>query len=442
MKLARIFRSLFGLQTIALSADGQANIRVADNLIKTAAGLPECILHNESVFDADNQLCGHRFSATPVAGQTDIAVAQAGFLVAFGIAEFAKQRLAFIPVSAAEVSQGVHTRLATPNTVFVLDLRDAGFQAFAGHNVIQAIRDTGSRIAVSGISAIERIHPQLASADMALLHFAPAPELELQVRPLRMRYPNLMFAVDGVNTWIERRQCSVLNIEYCLGLFLTAPDELAVQERIQQNQVVLVQLINSLNNNAELTELSTIARQDPSLALHLIRLANAPSFGLTTPVASLEQAILFMGRSQLHRLLTMTMFHAGKAQLKNAALLELALNRAYFMEHIAASSLSRQSRDELFMLGLLSFFDTLLGIPTTAVLERMPLPKRMSEALLTGKGPYGRHLSLAVALHGLDVSLAVALADEIRIPYASVNANSHAALIWANGVLCESKSVA
>ncbi len=439
MGLENFFSRLFGLQSADQPTAGRTQSHAAEKqsgIATRTAAAPEIILYHEEVFDSSNRLCGFRFSATPFTNHPDSAEPVClEALAAAGISDFARQRVAFIPISAAAVALGAHSQLAAPKTVFVLDLHSASLPESEWRARLQAIRDSGSRSALAGVDSSPATHSLLNAADIALIDLVSVPVLESLIGELRVRSPGLVFAVEGINSWSERRRCGALRIDYCLGAFVTSRDDEAKQGQLRQNQIVLIELINRLRKNAELSELGTVAKQDPSIALHLVSLANSPASGLSTPVASLEQAILFLGRDQLHRLLTTSMFRAGKAHEKDEALLEMALGRARLMEDSAASTLSRQSRDELFLLGLLSFFDALLTLPMHSILERMPLPKRMTDALLQHKGPYGRHLSLAAALHSRDTSQVIALAAALKIPVTAVAAAHHAAMIWAGEAL-------
>lgn len=445
MGFVNFLSRLFGMQSAQSPAPDPAHQRAAANQGSAPArtAVAEAILNREEVFDSNNRLCGFRFGLSPFSGLPEAA--EPDYLEALGAAGIpgpASERLAFIAISEAAVARGAHARLAAPNTVFVLDLRSAALPESEWWDRLQTIRDCGSRSALAGVDASTAKRSLLNTADIAIIDLAAAPALESQIKAWRAISPALRFALAGVNSWALRRQAAALGVDYCLGAFITAQDEEAKQGQLRQNQNVLIALINRLQKNAELSELGAIARQDPSIALRLIGLANSPVSGLSTPVASLEQAILFLGREQLHRLLTISMFRTGEARGKDEALLEMALGRAHFLENMAITTLSRQSRDELFLLGLLSFFDALLSLPMNSILERMPLPKRITDALLWRKGIYGRHLSLAEALHAQDNPRVIALAAALKIPLATVAAAHHAAMTWAAEALKDRQETA
>jgi len=52
--------------------------------------------------------------------------------------------------------------------------------------------------------------------------------------------------------------------------------------------------------------LAEMAKRDPGVAVRLLSMANAPAYGLVTPVTGLEQAVLVLGREALYRWLVIS----------------------------------------------------------------------------------------------------------------------------------------
>ena len=88
---------------------------------------------------------------------------------------------------------------------------------------------------------------------------------------------------------------------------------------------------------------------------------------------------MLLGRDAVYRRLTLAMFwidaHGGRDQ----TLLVIALSRACFLEGLASEK-DRKLAGELFLVGMLSVVDGLLGLPMVRVLEKctcqMPLLQR------------------------------------------------------------------
>jgi EAL and modified HD-GYP domain-containing signal transduction protein len=186
-------------------------------------------------------------------------------------------------------------------------------------------------------------------------------------------------------------------------------------------------MLNLLRRDADPEALEEVAKRDPGVAVKLIEIANSPMAGLARPVASLQQAFLILGRDALYRWLSLGIFRAG-GDPRDETLLELALNRARFLELIAQRCNARA--DELFLVGLFSLLDSLLGIPMTEVVGRMQLPAAVSQVLLRSEGPYGQFLRLALlAERGRDEQI-VQIAGSIGVEADEIAVCRCVAFLW------------
>jgi EAL and modified HD-GYP domain-containing signal transduction protein len=157
--------------------------------------------------------------------------------------------------------------------------------------------------------------------------------------------------------------------------------------------------------------------------------------GLPQPVTSIDQAIMVLGREQLYRWLSIGVFRAGAGSPRDEVLLELALSRGRFLELIGRGRHGKAECDELFLVGLLSLLDSLLGVPMARVVERMHLSAAMRDVLLQSEGPLGRYLMLAIAVEKGRVEAVDRLATQLSIPLAEIETASAEALTWAEEAL-------
>lgn len=409
----------------------------ADN--REARRQADAILHREEVLDSRNRLYGYRFSLR--SGEEGVSVDESAFLSALAATDirvFCQRRLAIIPISPEAVAAGRHVDLAAPHAVFLLDLRHGSPAADAWLPLLQTIRGSGARVGLTGLTSVVAAEALVANADAAFLDLT---EFSLAALPrfahnLRLAAPRLLLAATGVNSWAERRMCASWGFDWCLGHFAVTPDEEEKEARLDQSRVTVMALLNHLqNDDVTDAELGDVAKRDPNIAFHLLRLANSPAVGLITPVASLEQAIMVLGRHQLYRWLLVSMFRVGKARDRDEALLELALSRARFLETVAVPVLPKPGRDELFLVGLLSLMDLLLAMPMGRILEHLNLGQAVQKVLMESTGPYARFLMLALAVEKGATSRAVALADDLGIPAAVMETASIDALRWAEAAM-------
>lgn len=399
------------------------------------------ILFREEILDAGNRLCGYRFSLR-IAGESAQAAPEPLFMEALRSTEtagFARRRMAVIPLRPETVARGQHRFLAAPHSVLLLDMRQSSLPPAEWLGIIAAVRDSGCLAALTGVDLSPAERPLLEAADMVFLDLSEysLPQFHKIARGLKVGLPKLKLAAEGVQSWAERRMCAAWGFEYCLGGFLATQDKDEKEGIIDQSRLAVIEMLNLIRGDAELSELGGVAKKDPAIAFQLLALTNSAAAGLASPVASLEQAILVLGRERLYRWLTVSMFRIGKPRDRDEALLEVAMTRARFLETVAMPSQPKQACDELFLVGLLSLFDILLAIPMPKILARMNLTTPVNDVLLCSSGIYAPYLMLALALEKGRTEKAEELSATLGIDPALLHTTSLAAFSWAQEALGE-----
>jgi EAL and modified HD-GYP domain-containing signal transduction protein len=398
-------------------------------------------LQRDEIIDSRGRIAGYRLRPFKTSGALVGAGEYLRLLADEAVAALARRRLALIPLKLNDWNPGGFAHLAAPGTTYLLDapLVTPDEQIWASTS--KDILDNGAHFALGHKAMPPPAKALLPLAKLFLIDFAAyeLPRFEQLVRTLRQHFPELKIAADNVATWPERRLCLSLGIEYCLGGFASTPDEATQREDIDQGRLTLIEMLNLLRRDADLDDLVAVAKRDPGVSLQIVAMANAPVVGLAQPVASMDQAIMVLGRANLYRWLTVSMFRAGKDAEQDNTLLELALSRARFLELTSQAKLDKAQNEELFLVGLLSVMDALLGMPMTKVLEKMHLPPIVQEVLLHSEGPYGPYLSLALALEkGRDEQVGK-LTETLALDPALLPTHNLAALAWAEEAMSHSR---
>jgi EAL and modified HD-GYP domain-containing signal transduction protein len=393
---------------------------VAPSAEAAPAAQAVALLTRAQIVDQRLRLSGYRFSAA----LPEPARLQA--LAAAGVAAYAQQRLALIALSPAAALAGAHLPLLAPQTTFLLDCR-----APHSADALAALRGSGCRVALCGVRADDL--PLLAQCDLVVLALNAQPLAELQAltRQIRLTYPELALLVDGVDAWDEQRMCASWGCSYFMGQFLTTPDQVADDARIDQSRMTSIELLNLLRTDAELPAMIEVAKRDPGMTYQVLQWANAPGSGSSAKVTSLQQAFMVLGRKQLYRALTVSMFRlgGGASKERDESLLEVALTRARFLE--TCSGLPQAGRDELFLVGLLSLFDVLLGVPMAQLLDKMQLSDAIRNALLGGDSAYTPYLTMVLLLQRDKVAPALEIAQQLGLDVDGLAVVGQAAFEWA-----------
>jgi EAL and modified HD-GYP domain-containing signal transduction protein len=236
--------------------------------------------------------------------------------------------------------------------------------------------------------------------------------------------------VDHVDSEEAFEACQLLAFELFQGDFLNRPRGLG-EHRVDAQRLRVMELLNQVMREADTPRLAETLKQDAGLTYRLLRYINAPVNGLSQAIQSMEQALMWLGRDQLYRWLTLLLFSSGQPDGRSQALLRNALVRARFMEKLGADRFSPPMRGGLFIVGVLSQLDALLDLPMAQALEPLHLAPDITDALLNGRGLYAPYLRLALACERLDLDTVERMAAEYRLEADEVNLAHIDALIWA-----------
>lgn len=395
---------------------------------------PHAVLQRDEIIDGRTRICGYRFSAR-LPGAPGLIDPQATCEVLRGnnVSAFAERRLALIPIQVQHWSDFDYKPLVGPRTAFLLKLPNGPQQVDRWREVATAIRAAGARVALQDADLARDRDLVAEHAAYFLLDYSAftLPNFEQAAAALRRGLPQLELIAENVESWAERRYCAALGIAYCMGGFTTSADQEQQSGDIDQSRLVLIEMLNLLRRDADLSEIARAAKRDPAVAVKLVAMANSPLLSLSHSVAGIDQAIMLLGREQLYRWLSIGMFRAGAGLPRDEVLLELALARGRFLELIGHGRHGKAGCDELFLVGLLSLLDSLLGVPMARVVERLHLSDEIRGVLLKSEGPLGRYLMLAIAAEKGRADQVGRLAELLAIPLKDIEAASSAALAWA-----------
>lgn len=176
-----------------------------------------------------------------------------------------------------------------------------------------------------------------------------------------------------------------------------SPDGSARRKDIPTGVAVVMDLMQKVDREAPASELEDVLRRDPTLAYRLLRFINSPGFGLAVEVSSFQHALMLLGYARLKRWLALLL--AGSVSDPDLQpLLFLAVLRGLYMEELARGQVDDAMRGELFICGVFSLLDRMLGQPFEHLLSSLPVPEGVHLALAGSSGPHRPWLEAAIAV--------------------------------------------
>ena len=184
---------------------------------------------------------------------------------------------------------------------------------------------------------------------------------------------------------------------------------------------VIVELMSRVDQGEDVERLEQTLKRDPSLAFKLLRYLNSAAFGLPVEVSSFRHAIMLLGYSRMKRWLALLLTTASKDHSMRPIMFG-ALRRGLLMEEFAHNMSEREQRDEMFICGLFSLLDHMLKAPFEKLLQSIPVPERVRQALVDDSGPYQPYLQLVRALEAESVFDYRDCADALMLGAGEINA--------------------
>ena len=179
--------------------------------------------------------------------------------------------------------------------------------------------------------------------------------------------------------------------------FRDEPPRSAGREAVPPDAGLVVELMNGVDRDMPVARLEGLLKRDPTLAFRLLRYVNSPGFGLSVEVTSFGHALMLLGPQRLKRWLALLLASSSKAP--NARpMLFAAVRRGLLLEMLVGDSDDAGLRGEIFICGIFSLLDRLLQQPMASLLQNLPMPERVSQALCGQGGPYAPYLALACAI--------------------------------------------
>lgn len=169
--------------------------------------------------------------------------------------------------------------------------------------------------------------------------------------------------------------------------------------QIQPARQALLDLVHAIDADESLEALEHTMGNEPLLCYRFLRYANSAALSLRNEVSSLRQGFMTLGYGRLRAWLMEQLPHAS-ADTNLDPIRHTMVLRARIMERLADAGVEDDLRREVFLCGVFSQVDFLLGEPIGAALHRLPLPGRVASAVVGQTGPYAPWLEVATALEG------------------------------------------
>ncbi len=219
------------------------------------------------------------------------------------------------------------------------------------------------------------------------------------------------------------------------GAFFKEP-EIMPDRKLTSHEISRVRMFRAIEaEEPDFDVLAEAIKADVSVSFRLLTYLNSASFGFSQKIDSIHRAIGLLGwekvRNWLRAVLLADM--AGKDDGQRE-LLNLSLQRGRFLELLAEEyDYWGFNPGTLFLLGLFSLLDAILGMPMSEVVELLPLDAKLKSALRReSNNEYQPLFELISCFEDGDHAAAETLIQNLSFDPEDVRARYRQAMDWGN----------
>lgn len=362
-------------------------------------------------------------------------------LTSLGVNTLLGHRLAFVRISPSSLDNPLLAALPAENTVIILSPTR---QPLAFYDIQGRLDELRKRGYVYGWllrkPQVEQ-HPELlqlaALGDYLQIEISSFDGMDIKPllrellthRPAGL--PPLRLIGHELDSHDEFHLCFKGGFDLFAGRFITSRENWH-PPKTEINRLLVIVLLNLLRGDEELKVIADRLTMDPVMTYKLLRYLNSPVMGLQQPVSSMDKALIVLGREKFYRWLSLLLFDIKSPGFRERLLTEQALSRAALLESLAGHGKIPKEKDALFILGLFSMLDLLMGQPIEIILQQTKLAPALHDALLGKPGVLHDALQLVIATEEAPEEVMKERAAACGLDSVEVTQSLLAALKWAS----------
>ena len=244
------------------------------------------------------------------------------------------------------------------------------------------LKNAGYTLALDDFVDQAGMDPLLAMADIVKVDMAQLSVPEFIKLTQRLQRWHCALLAEKVENNEMYRLAKTMGYKYFQGFFFSKP-KLIEGRTLSTESISKIRLLKEMSKgDFDVTKLTKIITNDISLSYRLIKYINSAYHGLLHEVTSIQQAIILLGFLPLQHWLLMVILSDLAVTPATKEISFLSVKRSKFLELLGKEKNNSQAQqDTLFMLGLFSKLDSLMGMPMAELLPSLPLDAKIKDAL-------------------------------------------------------------
>ena len=308
-----------------------------------------------------------------------------------GVATLSGGKEVFVPVNQFSIFAEISLQCTVPpeKVVLLMDNTIKATEEFIKR--VRELKEQGYKLAIRKlpISCFEEYKEILSRCDYILLDHVKINISKAKIY-FSKQYPNIKLCAVNVDTQ-EQYDELIKDGGYDLyeGSFFRMPI-MESETEVSPLKVNYIELLNVVNApDYDLTDAADVIGKDPALVISLLEIVNR--MALNSEITSIRHAAAMLGQKELKRWINTAVTKELCAD-KPSEIVRLVMLRAKFAENLAPEFELAMQAPELFIMGLFSALDIMLGKTMEDALEMVQVSKNVREALLENTGDFAKVL--------------------------------------------------
>ena len=271
--------------------------------------------------------------------------------------------------------------------------KDIVIEILEGQKIDQALlyscktlKHSGFKLALDDFILNRKTEALLPLASIVKIDWRQTPLSEIKKLCKTLESYGVDLLAEKVETLDDFQRAKELGFRFFQGYFFAKPVILESKE-IPVSHWSWLKIFSALQRpDLDFNEVTEIILKDPALSYKLLRIVNSAYFGLSQKVSSIQQTIVLLGEQEVRKWLSLLLL-TRISDDKPRELMVTACIRGRLGEMVAQHTNHSELAPSVFLMGILSLLDAIMGRPLKELLAELPLNKNITLALLEKKGP-------------------------------------------------------
>jgi c-di-GMP-related signal transduction protein len=275
--------------------------------------------------------------------------------------------------------------LALPPHLTVIEVLESVHPEPAVIEACRALRQKGYTLALDDFTQRPGWDELIDLADILKVDFRATTVAEQRTLVDRYAPRGIHMLAEKIETQQDFCQACSIGYHYFQGYFFARPTILAHRE-IPGSKLNYLKILREIHQpELEYPAIEALIEREVSLAYKLLRYINSALFSWKNPVESIRQALVVLGEREIRNWVSLAALPT-LASDKPDELVRTSLVRARFCESLAPLAGAADRKADLFLLGLFSLLDAMLGRPLKETLAEIRVNREIAAALV-GEAP-------------------------------------------------------